>query len=46
MGVTIPPFLQPLVKHIRSQVEEQAEEMEQAAGITEGEEGEKENEEN
>lgn len=46
MGVTIPPFLQPLVKHIRSQVEEQAEEMERAAGITEGEKGEKENEEN
>lgn len=44
MGVNIPPFLQPLVKHIRSQVEEQAEEMERAAGITESEEGDNDNE--
>lgn len=44
MGVNIPPFLQPLVKHIRSQVEEQAEEMERAAGITENEEGDNDNE--
>lgn len=44
MGVNIPPFLQPLVKHIRSQVEEQEEEMERAAGITENEEGDNDNE--